>query len=158
MTPEQRAKASERVLFVRIGWMKRYLGPAADDEKPIGGGSYTKSNIGVEAYNFQPIQGKCLGYFQPAGKSEMIKLGRIAPGFSGDALGDVLVVFVAPNPATGGQYVVGWYKHATVYGKAQPSSAEKRQKFPYFAETTVGNEVLCRNRTGLGQFQAAKVA
>jgi hypothetical protein len=39
----------------------------------------------------------------------------------------------------GGQYVVGWYKDATVYRKAQPSSAEERQKFSCFAGTPAGD-------------------
>jgi hypothetical protein len=52
-------------LFARIGWMKWYRGPRADDQKPIGGGSYNKSELGHEAFNFLPLNRDMLGYFQP---------------------------------------------------------------------------------------------
>jgi hypothetical protein len=45
------------VLFTKIGWMKRYKGPAVDDVRPIEGGAYTESELGYEAFNFLPIQG-----------------------------------------------------------------------------------------------------
>jgi hypothetical protein len=35
--------------------MKKYRGPQADDEKPIGGGSYNKQELGHEAFNFLPL-------------------------------------------------------------------------------------------------------
>ncbi len=54
-----------RVLFARIGWMRWYKGPQADDEKPIGGGKYNKDSLGHEAFNFREINGQMLGYFQP---------------------------------------------------------------------------------------------
>lgn len=48
-----------RVLFARVGWMKRYLGPTPDDPKPIGGGKYNEDHVGGEAWNFLPIEGLC---------------------------------------------------------------------------------------------------
>jgi hypothetical protein len=56
---------ARRVLFARVGWMKWYKGPKPDDEKPIGGGSFTKEHLGYEAFNFLPLGGKYFGYFQP---------------------------------------------------------------------------------------------
>jgi len=53
---------TDRVLFARVGWMKWYRGPQADDERPIGGGSYNKTGIGGENLNFLPINGKVFAY------------------------------------------------------------------------------------------------
>src|SRR5438874_2253159 len=101
------------VIFARVGWMKWYRGPQADDEKPIGGGSYNKDELGHEAYNFLPLNGYMLGYFQPRlriGYTSRIALDRIKVGFTGAELDGVLAVFVATSPAEGGQRIVGWFR------------------------------------------------
>lgn len=95
------------LLFARVGWMKWYRGPQPGDEKPIGGGSYNKREIGHEAYNFLPLDGYTLGYFQPrlhTGHSSSIALECIDPA-SGEEkkLNGVLAVFVATDPENGGQ-------------------------------------------------------
>jgi hypothetical protein len=110
--------------------MKRYKGSAADDEKPIGGGSYTRKNVGAEVFNFLPVEGKLRGFFQPSGGK--VRLERIEPGFRGDALDGVLLIFVARNPNGGGQYIVGWYRDATLF--RQPRSSPWGENFPYVAE------------------------
>jgi hypothetical protein len=140
----------DRVLFARVGWMRWYRGPQPGDEKPIGGGKYTKHKLGHEAFNFLPIGNRVLGYFQPQlqppdrvdAHPSSIKLERIEPGISSNVLKDVLVVFVAHNPTSGGQYIVGWYHSAKVYRYRQSSPAEKRKKFGYFAEARVADAVL----------------
>src|SRR6266568_8428487 len=109
------------MLFARVGWMRWYKGSLPDDEKPVGGGKYTKTNLGFELYNFLPIGGRLLGYFQPQLQPPdrrdthppSVRLEKVQPGFEGDALKDVLVVFVARKPKKGGQYIVGWYRDAT---------------------------------------------
>ena len=139
-----------RVLFARVGWMKRYRGQQADDEKPIGGGKYNKESVGHEAFNFLPIENKILGYFQPQLQPpdrrdrhpSSIRLERIEAGFSGDALDDVLVIFLARNPTLGGQRIVGWHKSATVHRQAEASSAKERNGFDYFIETSAKNATL----------------
>ena len=77
---------NEPILFARIGWMEYYNGPQADDEKPKGGGKYTETGIGHEAFNFKTINGQRFGYFQPPMQTSSIALQRIAPGTKGDAL------------------------------------------------------------------------
>lgn len=37
------------ILYCRVGWMEAYKGNS--DERPIGGGSYNKNEIGYEIYN-----------------------------------------------------------------------------------------------------------
>jgi Protein NO VEIN, C-terminal len=71
-----------------------------------------------------------------------VNLERIEPGFKGDALTGVLVVFVARNPEKGGQYIVGWYKDAIVYREAQPSTAPERMQLGYYAETEIHRGTL----------------
>jgi hypothetical protein len=133
------------VVFARIGWMKWYRGPQPDDEAPIGGGKYNKSALGHEAFNFFPLNGKMLGYFQPRlipGRSSTLALERIKAGFKGDALDNVTVVFVATHPTLGRQRIIGWYLSATVYRKDQPSNAAARNLFTYFGETDAKNAFL----------------
>lgn len=141
---------SQRVLLARVGWMRWYRGPQPDDEKPIGGGEYNKTDVGNEAFNFLPIGGRVLGYFQPQLQPperrkkhpSSVHLEKIEPGFKGDKLDRVLVVFVARNPTSGGQFIVGWYREATVHRLAQESSAKERSEFDYFVETAQGKDRL----------------
>lgn len=133
------------VLFARVGWMRWYKGPQPDDEKPIGGGKYNESNLGHEAFNFLPVNGRMLGYFQPRlrkGSPSSINLQRIEPGCTSPSLDRVLVIFVARNPNSGGQYIIGWYKEARVHRRSQESTAKVRNEFSYFLETSQHNAVL----------------
>ena len=43
-----------------------------------------------------------------------LNLSRIQPGFKGDTLKGVLIIFFAHRDKEMGQVVVGWYKNATV--------------------------------------------
>ena len=136
-----RDKELARVLFVRVGWMWRYAGPAPDDPKPIGGGSYNQRNLGHEAYNFEVYRGRLYGYYQPA--SDQTALERIDPaGVGADALQDVILIFVATNPSGGGQVVVGWYRNATVYRHVQPKTPGRDSGFGHWCVTTASDGVL----------------
>src|SRR4051794_32556774 len=117
------------VIFARIGWMKWYRGPHPDDKKPIGGGSYNKNKLGHEAYNFLPLNGHMLGYFQPKIRTDhpsIIAIERIVAGFAGESLKGVLAVFVATDPKRGGQRIIGWFPDATVYRHEQTSNSKER--------------------------------
>ncbi|MGH9439017.1 MAG: DUF3883 domain-containing protein [Terriglobia bacterium] len=131
------------ILFTRIGWMKWYQGPQPDDKKPIGGGKYNVRNVGIEAFNFSPLDGEMSGYFQPpqAG-NESIALERIKAGFNGEELKGVLVVFVATRPNGGGQRLIGWYQNATIWRKQQNSNDVRRNRFSYYLRTSAKNAVL----------------
>jgi len=139
---------AERVLFARVGWMRWYHGVQLDDPKPIGGGAYNDTALGHEAFNFLPAGNRYLGYFQPQLQPEerqktnpsTIHLEKIEPGFVGDKLEHVLVVFLARNPHEGGQYIVGWFSNSTVYRYEQPSNLKTRQKTGYFLEVPAVNE------------------
>ena len=113
----------QKVLFARVGWMRWYRGVSEDDPRPVGGGAFTKKALGKERFNFLNIGGQAFGYFQPQlqpkerrkDNPSSINLGKIEIGFKGNLLKDVLVIFIARKPKTGGQFIVGWYKNATVH-------------------------------------------
>lgn len=138
----------QKVLFARVGWMRWYHGVCSDDPKPIGGGAFNKSSLGHERFNFLRIGNRAFGYFQPQlqpknrHRASSIRLEKIKAGFLGDVLEDVLIIFVATNPMRGGQFVVGWYKSATVYRYEQPSSSKLRKGVGYFLETEWKDAVL----------------
>ena len=123
-------KQQERVLFANIGWMISYNGQSIYD-KISGGGSYSDADK-HEAFNFQDLDGKCYGYLQPA--SDCIDLQRIDSQLSQDeeCLDDVTVIWFATNPVVGGSWIVGWYKHATVFHECQKSKAPQRNGYGYY--------------------------
>ena len=121
-----------RVLFARVGEMTYYAGPQPGDERPKGGGGYTKNNVGHEVFNFAEFDGRLYGY-----AAASINSKRIDPTAGGAGkLDDVLVIFVAR------QHIIGWYRDATVY-------TSTRLKFP----PSVTKEMLRRlKRSGMRGF------
>ncbi len=98
-----------RALFARVGWMIYYAGPQIGDEKPIGGGSNNRKNIGHEVFNFANFGGRLYGYVRAS--EGRLQLKRIDPAIGDeDGMDDVLVIFVAK------QKIIGWYGAATVHG------------------------------------------
>ena len=63
-----------RVLFAWVGEMTYYAGPQPGDERPKGGGDYTKDNVGHEVFNFSQYGGRLYGYV-----AARINLKRIDP-------------------------------------------------------------------------------
>jgi hypothetical protein len=57
--------------------MTYYSGPQIGDEKPVGGGSNNKKNIGHEVFNFANFGGKLYGYVRAA--EGRLNLERIDP-------------------------------------------------------------------------------
>jgi hypothetical protein len=157
----------DHVLFARVGWMRWYRGPQADDEKPIGGGKYNKDSLGYEAFNFMPFNGSLLAFVQPpmsrskGNGTAHITLEKISRSASGDALPDVTTVFLATHPDEGGQRIVGWFKKSTIYRYAQSSQLAGRHNFSYFIEAAEKDATLVpaeqrnfeipRGKGGIGQ-------
>lgn len=123
-------KSPSRILFANIGWMVSYKGQSISDQIS-GGGSYSDADK-HEAYNFQELNGKCYGYVQA--KYDTINLNRIDSSVGKDQqkIDDVLVVWFATNPIIGGSYVIGWYKHATVFRDYHKSNATQRNRYGYY--------------------------
>lgn len=105
-----------KVFYCRIGWMSSYRG--CSTEKPLNGGSYNKDNIGHEVHNYLGYNGRYYGFVEP-GVNSSIHVERLGAGKNDDSVDDILVVWVSSNPNTNGQYIIGWYKNATVHRKLQ---------------------------------------
>lgn len=128
----------ERILFARIGWMKFYRGQQSDDDRPIGGGAWNEEHVGHELENFLPDGLALFGFVESGGKG--VNLHRIELNTSGGAeLDDVTVIWVSTNPETGGQWVIGWYKRATVFEQYQRRG---RSHQAYLIRGEVGNSCL----------------
>lgn len=129
-----------RVLFCNIAWMKYYKGNPNGMDPLIGGGSYVNEyNDAHEKYNFEaiplteevcglPAGEYCLGFVETKttnGKTRnQLNIEKISgcEACKKEAQAeDILVIYCARYldsfvPET---YVVGWYKHATVYRRYQ---------------------------------------
>ncbi|WP_300631976.1 DUF3883 domain-containing protein, partial [uncultured Duncaniella sp.] len=133
-------KSPSRILFANIGWMVSYKGQSISD-KISGGGSYSDADK-HEAYNFQELNGKCYGYVQA--KSDTINICRIDSSVydAVQKIEDVLVVWFATNPVVGGSYIVGWYKHATVFRNYQSSRSTQRNCYGYYITASAADCTL----------------
>lgn len=94
-----------------IGWMTHYNGITETDTISRGGSWPDEDKH--EVFNFSRNGKFCYGYVQ--GGKRCFNLSKIAgKAVDSDSLENVLVIWVAPRK-TGGLYIVGWYKNATVY-------------------------------------------
>jgi len=119
-----------RLLFANIGWMEHYKGNC-DADMIVGGGDYDNKDK-HEAFNFQDFKGVCYGYVQTVRNSK-ISLSRIDNTVSNaiSKINNVLVVWVASRPDSGGTYIVGWYNNATVYADYCSSNNAERNRYGY---------------------------
>ncbi len=117
----------QKIVFLNIGWMKNYQGFSGD--KITGGGSFVaEKGYGHEIYNFLPEQGKVFGYVQPVTPHNTIKIERIGADPKDSLINNILAVWVSKSPS-GGVYIVGWYKNATVFKKIQRPSSKTKRKY-----------------------------
>lgn len=107
--PQERA----RILFLHIGWARRYRGEP--DDPALGSFGYIRAGATDtgEVLNFKPYRGRCYGY-APVRALDLKRLGGVTGAASLDG---VLVVWTATDPDGTGRYVVGWYRDARVYAK-----------------------------------------
>ena len=129
-----------KILFCNIAWMDYYKGIVPGVDEPKNGGSYVKENGDAhEAFNFQSVvlgedagypEGEyCLGFVETKSTNKNTRNQLNIEKIAGcelyrneNEVEDVLVVFCAKYPDSMVQetYVVGWYKHATVYRYHEP--------------------------------------
>lgn len=105
------------IVFVNIGWMKKYQGHSPADELNPGAFGYFKkekhnASAGHEQWNFKPTDGWVYGYV-PA--SVGINITRLGAKPSDTSIENVLVVFVSQDPLSRQHVVVGWYKNASIH-------------------------------------------
>lgn len=133
---------NQTIIFLRTAWMKHYQG-VSEDDIPSGAGSVVEEfKDGGEVYNFLKIKGNYYGYSHMQGGRNR-NINRLGAKNSDDYITGVTVVFFAKNPETAGQYIVGWYKDATLYRKLQYARGNARKEHPeYCSVTTVENGTL----------------
>jgi hypothetical protein len=90
------------MIFLRIGWMNRYEGQTTSDQISGGGAFVEEHGFGHEMFNFQPFEGRVLGYVQPPRTAYNDRPG---PGIDINRLGatsddDSLSGAVAGTPAS----------------------------------------------------------
>src|ERR1035437_6533798 len=131
-----------RILFVRVGWMKFYSGAQPGDERPVGGGSYNKRHKGGEIFNFKNYKSWLYGSFALVMSATYVNLSRIKPGYEGNSLSDVLIVFFSQHyDKKSGQVVIGWYNKSIIssdWGKINVNGIERW----YRAKAKIKDSVL----------------
>lgn len=151
--------AKPRVFFMNVSSMRDYQGYEGD----ITGhsGRVKEHGYGYEIFNFKPYQGRFYGYGHAANNSialERLGARQGAPFIQGaHFIDDVLVVWVANS------HVVGWYKNARVYRKAQPAPHGSERTFLgeesgyYFSAKRKGCKLLKKDARTLPVPRAWKV-
>lgn len=105
---------NQPIIFLRVAWMEKYDG-VSENDIPRGAGSYvTENQNGGEVNNFTLKKGKYYGYARIQ-NNRTINLLNLGGTKTDSELSGVTVVFFARNPIDGGQWIVGWYKNATIY-------------------------------------------
>lgn len=139
----------QRIIFLRIAWMKLYQG-LKETDLPSGAGSYVEVNEdGGEVCNFLPISGKFYGFARIQG-NKSLRIENIGAELEDDRIENILIIFFAKNPETGGQYIVGWYNNATLYRTVQNLSKNVRQNhYGYNCTTSIkeGHLINVSDRT-----------
>jgi len=114
-----------RMIFLRVGWMDRYRGISSGDSISGGGAYVEQERFGHELFNFLDFRGHMYGYVQPPRVRDgewdqaRIDVTRLGASPTDTSLPGVLAVWVATAPSGGG-FVVGWYRDATVFRDHQP--------------------------------------
>lgn len=124
-------------LFLRIAWMENYEGRTTDD-RPVGAGSHVDFyRDGGEVFNFKPIRGQLYGFVR-IGSGHGLRIQRLGAKRKDVSVDNITVVFFSRNPQTGGQYIVGWYRNATVFRKIQTIKRGRGNKPWYNIKTEAG--------------------
>ncbi|MDL5512114.1 DUF3883 domain-containing protein [Arenibacter sp. M-2] len=136
------------ILFMRIAWMREYKG-VTEDDIPSGAGSYVDENKdGGEVYNFMPHENRLYGYARmQSGRS--INIDKLGAKGVNESIEGITVVFISKHPGTGGQYIVGWYKNATVYRTLQNiehSNRGEHTSYNVLTESSNGKLILADDR------------
>lgn len=135
-----------QMVFFNVAWMKSYEGLRRDSMR--GGGAFVAAHrYGIEMFNFRRSGHRMYGAVQPS-KESSINLSRLGASYDAESIKDTTVVWVARSPS-GGVYIVGWYKNATVYQDYQeyPRIANRRFKgkmYGYYATAHVKDCKLLR--------------
>src|SRR5262245_25164274 len=131
-----------RLLVCRVGWMRFNAGQTAADRIRGGGGYVVEYGFGGEIYNFLPCRGTVYGYVRSKGELNIDRLGAEPDS---DSVSGVTIVWAARRPTTGGVYVVGWYRNATVFRRYQRTPNDARRRNPQTGRPLIWN-IKARSR------------
>lgn len=134
----------KKIIFFNTAWMDRYQGATIKDKMQGGGKHIEEHGWGGEMFNFKPINGKLYGYVQVGGN---INLNRLGAKALEDSIENVTVVWTAKNPFSSGNYIIGWYKNATLHRSLQKPPNRKDRKWKtyqmdFFASASQSNTKL----------------
>ncbi len=130
------------IVFCRVASMKYYRGITKNDQPYQGSSFVQETGYAHECYNFDVVETQednyCLGYVMLNGSKGMeseLHIENII-GCSlmeqGEKLEDVTVVWVAKSPGSKHMRCVGFYKHATVFRKAQEAMFQSDDGETYY--------------------------
>ncbi len=136
----------ERLIFVRVAWMKNYQGE--DDDIPVGvvsNGDENEKNR--EVFSFLPMttrKDSTPRYFPwfALQKSKSINLGNLGVVSTSKVVSPVTVVMFAAHPTTGLNCIVGWYTKATLHSMMQKAIDPEGKEFEYRAVAEVAHSKL----------------
>jgi hypothetical protein len=142
---------TEPMVFLRVGWMKRYEGITARDQI-TGGHSFIKEHgFGHEIFNFKPFEGRVYGYVQPPSKHQQwsdskFKLERLGASSNQESITGILAIWIATAPSRELK-IIGWYRNATLYRNRQPAPSGSARRYKdnecgYFLSTRQEDAVL----------------
>ena len=146
---------THKIIFFHIGWMEHYRGKA----RITGSFGYLNNskNLAGEIFNFKTFEGHVYGYVpntNTKAKKEKLSLrslniSRLNAKKNETEISNVTVIFFAPKPNTIAPYteenfIVGWYKDATLFKHPQPNNFLLGQGLgaddaAYFAVTDTSN-------------------
>ncbi len=112
------------MIFLRTGWMKNYNGLVND--VLVSGDAFSEEyGYGYEIFNFAPYKGHMYGYFYLDGS---INIDRLGAHEKDDSIDNVLVVWVSRS-RSGGVFIIGWYRNATIYRDYQQAPKGSKRKY-----------------------------
>lgn len=142
------------IIFFRVSWLDGYKG--ADDDLFVASLSTPAEDYsGFDTYNFLPTVTAAMPtpmyYIDHAGiHYGKLKLQRIGIPLEVLKADNVCIVLVGTNPFDGQQYVVGWYRQASIYLKTQEGEDIDGNHMQYQAMAPVGKSsrlLPMKNRT-----------
>jgi hypothetical protein len=135
------------IVFLRTAWMANYQG-VTNEDLPKGAGSYVTQNVdGGEVYNFLPVKGNYYGFARiQSGRN--LRLERLGASKDANEIKNVTVVLFAKNPDWGGEFIVGFYKNATLHRNTVPLPKGMRGTHPFYMfKTTIANARLIKEES-----------
>lgn len=138
---------TDRFLVCNIGRMEFYDGLGKGDTIHGGGRFIQKKKWGNEIYNFRAHQGCLYGGTFP-NPNETINVNNLGALPDDAKVDGVTVIWTAPSRDSGGTYVVGWYKNATVHREEQRAPKGSNRPVPKNRRESCGYYVATKAKDG----------